>query len=128
MPLNGSHGRLAGSGAHLWLKERINNLRIDIRNENTVTILPFRWVNGGRIPLGAFPARIARTSNGGVESNEQTTDSHLPVVVLTGPECAMETDHEFTSPSYPGLLFRVKQEVIDFNAGPFRRYECEAIR
>lgn len=128
MPLRGSHGRLHGSGQTLWLKGRIEVLREDILKENPVSINVFHWQNGQRVDGGAFIVRIARISRAKVESNNEATDSHIPVDVLGYPNLQMETDWEFTSPAYPGTLFRVIKEVIDYNGGRMRRYEAEAVR
>ena len=128
MPISTSHGRLNGSGNILWLKDRIAHLRREIMEENPVTINAFGWVNAAKVNLGTYTVRIAHVSRATVESNNETTDAHIPVTVLGDATLALETDHEFTSPSYPGLLFRIKKEVIDFNGGAMRRYEAEAIR
>jgi hypothetical protein len=128
MPLRGTHGRLAGSGRTLWLKERIAVLREDILLENPVTIMAFYWQNGTRMDGGTHTVRIARISRAKIESNNETSDSHISADVLGYPSLQMEADWEFTSPAYPGLLFRVIKEVIDYNGGRMRRYEIEGVR
>ena len=103
-------------------------LREDVLLEIPVSITAFYWQNGVWMDGGTHTVRIARLSRAKVESNNEATDSHIPSDVLGYPSLQMETDWEFTSPAYPGLLFRVIKEVIDYNGGMMRRYEIEGVR
>ena len=128
MPLSSSHGRLSGSGDTLWIKDRIASLRNEVMQENQCVISMFHWVDGVRVVGGSFVARIARVSSANLRSTNETNEASMSVIVLGRRELQMETNDEFTSSSYPALLFRVTKEVIDYNAGDMRRYEAMSIR